>query len=407
MTQMPMFSEPVWSVTQLTRYVRDIFEKDALLQDLWVQGEISNSSRPASGHLYFTLKDQASSLKCVMWRIAAARQTYLPRDGDAVEVHGTISVYEAAGQYQLYADSIRPIGLGNLFQEFIRLKNRLEAEGLFDQSHKRPIPTRPALIGVVTSPTGAAFRDIINTIRRRYPLVKLILSPSPVQGEEAPPGIVRALGLLNNSIHPNLIILARGGGSIEDLWAFNDERVARAIYESKAPVISGVGHETDFTIADFVSDLRAPTPTAAAEIATPAREDLIAELAGLLDRLNHSLQSKIDSINWQIGQLEHKLALLSPASQIRSDRQRLDDFDRRAAQALSYLVQMRRTRLKGIEQRLTSLSPSAILNRGYAIVSSAEGNIVRSVYQVSEGDLLQIEIHDGKFKVEVTNEKNR
>lgn len=406
MTQMPMFSEPIWSVSQLTRYVRDIFENDVHLQDIWVQGEISNISRPSSGHLYFTLKDQTSSLKCVMWRIAAARQTYLPRDGDAVEVHGSISVYEAAGQYQLYADSIKPIGLGNLYQEFIRLKNRLEAEGLFDQSHKRPLPARPTLIGVVTSPTGAALRDIINTVRRRYPLVKLILSPSPVQGEEAPPGIIKALGLLNSLIHPDLIILARGGGSIEDLWAFNDERVARAIYESQAPVISGVGHETDFTIADFVSDLRAPTPTAAAEIATPAREDLKVELTGIFDRLLRNLQSKIDSENWHVSQLEHKLALLSPASQIRSDRQRLDDFDRRSTHALSYLIQMRHTQLYGIEQRLNSLSPSAILNRGYAIVSSAQGNIVRSVNQVSEGDLVQIEVHDGKFEAQVKKERN-
>ncbi len=260
MSQLSLFESNYWSVTQLTHYLRDLLENDANLQDLWVQGEVSNFSRPSSGHLYFTLKDSSSALRVVMWRSAAARQAFLPRDGDAIEVHGAISLYEAGGQYQLYADLMRPVGEGALFQEFLRLKARLEAEGLFDPERKRPIPHWPQRIGIVTSPSGAAIRDMINTLRRRFPLPEIILAPTAVQGVEAPLGIVRALEILNQRYQPDVVLLARGGGSIEDLWAFNDERVARAIAASAAPVISGVGHETDFTIADFVSDLRAPPP---------------------------------------------------------------------------------------------------------------------------------------------------
>ena len=254
MTQLPLFQPPSWSVTDLTRHLRELLVSDDLLTDLWVIGEVSNVSRPSSGHVYFTLKDASASLRCVMWRNTALRQALLPRDGEAVEVHGAIDVYEAGGVYQLYADAIRPAGEGALFQEFLRLKARLEAEGLFDPGRKRPLPGLPQCIGVITSPTGAALRDILNTLRRRYPIAKVILVPTPVQGTEAPPGIVSALQEINRLAHPDVIILARGGGSIEDLWAFNDERVARAIGASAAPVVTGVGHETDFTIADFAAD---------------------------------------------------------------------------------------------------------------------------------------------------------
>ena len=265
MSQIPLFSHQIpvsWSVTDLTRYLRELLESDELLQDVWVQGEVSNLSRPASGHLYLTLKDDSASLRCVMWRNAVLRQGFVPRDGDAIQVHGAISIYEAGGQYQLYADIFRPAGEGALFQEFLRLKALLETEGLFDPQRKRPIPSRPRCIGIVTSPTGAALQDMLNTLKRRYPLVEVVLAPTPVQGDAAPLGIITALHDVVRVANPDVIILARGGGSIEDLWAFNDERVARAIAASPVPVITGVGHETDFTIADFVSDLRAPTPTA-------------------------------------------------------------------------------------------------------------------------------------------------
>ncbi|MEA2007509.1 MAG: exodeoxyribonuclease VII large subunit, partial [Chloroflexota bacterium] len=263
-----------WTVSEVNSYVRDLLESDYNLQDLWVQGEISNLSRPRSGHVYFTLKDSKSSIKCVMWKNIAARQETPIREGDAVEAHGNLSVYERSGQYQLYVDFLRPRGAGKLYREFLRLKALLEEEGLFAPEMKQAIPIWPARIGIVTSPTGAALQDMLNTIQRRYPLVEVILAPASVQGTAAPPQIVDGIQHLNRKANVDVIIVGRGGGSMEDLWAFNDERVARAIFASRIPIISGVGHETDFTIADFVADLRAPTPTAAAELAVPDQEEL-------------------------------------------------------------------------------------------------------------------------------------
>ena len=390
-------STPQWSVSELTRYLRDLLESDHNLQDLWVQGEVSNLSQPRSGHLYFTLKDSSSALRCVMWRATFSRQAFVPRDGDAIEVHGSINVYEAGGQYQLYADLIRPLGEGALYQEFMRLKARLEAEGLFDEARKRPIPRWPRKIGIVTSATGAALRDMLHTLRRRYPLPEIILAPTAVQGSEAPPGIVAALEKLNRIVQPDVILVARGGGSIEDLWAFNDERVARAIAASQAPVISGVGHETDFTIADFVSDLRAPTPTAAAELGTPNREDLLVSLNELLVRMGHAVQANFDTRRWELNRIENRLALRSPQTRIRSDRQRLDELSYRVSLALSHRLQLQHAQLNGISQRLSSLNPATILQRGYAMVTLPDGQIVKSVHQVQPGDELDIRVSDGQI----------
>jgi exodeoxyribonuclease VII large subunit len=401
MSQLSLFESNYWSVSQLTHYLRDLLENDANLQDLWVQGEVSNFSRPSSGHIYFTLKDAASALRVVMWRSAASRLTFLPRDGDAIEAHGAIGIYEAGGQYQLYADLLRPAGEGALFQEFLRLKARLEAEGLFDPERKRPIPHWPRRIGIVTSPSGAAIRDMINTLRRRYPLPQVILAPTAVQGDEAPPGIVKALETLNQRYQPDVILLARGGGSIEDLWAFNDERVARAIAASTAPVISGVGHETDFTIADFVSDLRAPTPTAAAELATPNRADLLESLDELKQRAGRALQNTVISQRWRLSHLENSLNLRSPLGRVRSDRQRLDELARQSTSTLTHQVQLRQARLHGLAQRLDSLNPIAVLSRGYAVVTKADGSLVRSTRQVALGDDLGVHVQDGKFGVRV------
>jgi len=393
-----------WTVTEVNRYLRDLLESDHNLQDLWVQGEVSNFSRPRSGHIYFTLKDANASLRCVMWRSSAERQTFLPKEGDAVEVHGGISVYEAAGQVQLYADRIRPLGEGALYQEFLRLKAKLEAEGLFDESRKRPLPPWPTRIGVVTSPTGAALRDILNTLRRRYPMGEIILAPTAVQGRDAPPGIVAALDALNQIVHPDVILLARGGGSIEDLWAFNDEMVARAIAASTAPVISGVGHQTDFTIADFVADLRAPTPTAAAELATPDRADLLTLLADIHQRLVRATVAHLTSQRWALSDLRNQLIRYSPLSRLQSDRQRVDEILHRATRALAHHLSLERTQLTGLEQRLNSLSPSAILGRGYAVVSHQDGRLVRSVTQVEPDDPLNVRVRDGQFGVQVSEE---
>jgi len=289
--QPTLFSTQQWTVSRLTFYIRKLLEENEILQDVWVQGEISNLSRPASGHVYFTLKDPSAALKCVMWKMSAARLNLPLQNGMEVEVHGKIGIYEVSGQYQLYADQIRSVGEGALYQEFMRLKSMLEAEGLFDPERKRPIPLLSHKIGIVTSSTGAALRDMLNTLRRRLPLVEVILAPSPVQGTEAPPAIVKAIqSLILQS--PDLIIIARGGGSIEDLWAFNDERVVRAVAGSLVPVICGVGHETDFTLSDFAADLRAPTPTAAAELATQITiQDLTATISSLKSLITNSLNS--------------------------------------------------------------------------------------------------------------------
>lgn len=402
MDQYSLFQPIFWSVTDLTRYLRQMMAEDESLQDLWVEGEVSNFSRPASGHIYFTIKDASASLRCVMWRTNVLQQAFLPREGSAVQVHGYIDIYDMGGQYQLYADLIHPIGEGALYQEFLRLKARLEAEGLFDPARKRPIPPLPGRIGVVTSPTGAALRDILNTLRRRYPLVEVVLAPTPVQGVEAPAGIVAALQSLNRYAAPEVILLARGGGSIEDLWAFNDERVARAIAASTAPVITGVGHETDFTIADFASDLRAPTPTAAAVLATPDREALRGGLEDLAQRMGQAFQKYLSSRQWALESLQARFSQRSPAWKITSDRQRLDELTRRADLAVGHDLALRRGLSTALEQRLHSLSPFSILERGYAIVAQPDGRLVRSVAQVKAGDALSVQVSDGRFNVRVS-----
>ncbi len=400
----PMFAEPIsWSVAELTRYLRGLLEGDPVLQDVWVAGEVSNYSRASSGHVYFTLKDPAASLRCVMWKNTASRQRYLPRDGDAIEVHGGIGVYEAGGQYQLYVDTIRPAGEGALYQEFMRLKARLEAEGLFDPQRKRPIPRWPRRIGIVTSPTGAALRDMLNTLRRRYPLVEVVLAPSPVQGSDAPPRLVQALKDLQRLAQPDVILVARGGGSIEDLWAFNDESVARAIAASSVPVICGVGHETDFTIADFAADLRAPTPTAAAELATPNRDDLRQTLAELKTSLERLAQAGLAQHRWMAERLAERLNSVSPVRSIQNDRQRLDDLQHRASAQIRHLLLVQRTQLAGTKQRLAALNPRSVLERGYALVSRADGSLVRGVKEVQRGDDLQLRMKDGSVDVQVKN----
>ena len=401
MLEFPFFEIPVWSVNQLTTYLRDLLESDEILQDLWVQGEISNLSRPASGHVYFTLKDRESSLRCVMWRNSTARLRLTLQDGQAVEAHGKIGIYPVSGQYQLYADLIRPVGEGVLYQEFLRLKARLEAEGLFDPSRKRPLPKQPHRIGIVSSPTGAAIRDILNTLQRRYPLVEVILAPTPVQGVEAPAGIIAALDALNRDFNPDVILVARGGGSIEDLWAFNDEGVARAVAASRIPVISGIGHETDFTITDFVSDYRAPTPTAAAEIAVPDRIDLQNNLALLSQSLAGLIKDWIAGARTRVAQFLSTLQVRSPMSEIHTDRQRVDDISSRMSSMLKHGLEIRGARLAGLSERLISLSPQATLSRGYAVITQPDGTLLRSIIQVSAGSEIAVRLQDGSFDAAV------
>ena len=399
--QLPIFQPPTWSVTDLTRYLRDLLESDSTLQDIWVEGEVSNLSRPASGHLYFTLKDSSAALRCVMWRNAVMRQIHLPENGDAIEVHGSLSIYEASGHYQLYADLIRPAGEGQLYQEFLRLKAKLETEGLFDPQRKSAIPRWPQTIGIVTSPTGAALRDMLNTIKRRYPLVKVVLTPTPVQGDQAPDGIISAIETLNQLVKPDVILLARGGGSIEDLWAFNDEHVARAIFASQAPIVTGIGHETDFTIADFAADLRAPTPTAAAELATPNQADLKAALGELSKDIHNTMENILILQGRQLEHQQNRLLLRTPLARVHRDQQHLDELNFRAGTALTHAIEINRTRLTGLEMNLNSLNPQAILERGYSIVTQVDGSLVHSIKQVQPDDNLQVQVSDGEFKVRV------
>lgn len=404
MNQMPLFETPRLTVTEFTRRVRRLLEGDKALQDVWVQGEISNFSRPASGHLYFTLKDAGASLRCVMWKGDALRARGMPlQDGLSVEAHGKIGLYEPSGQYQLIVDLLRPAGEGALYAEFMRLKAVLEAEGLFDPARKRPIPQFPHKIGIVTSPTGAALRDMLNVLRRRLPLVEVVLAPSLVQGEEAPSALTAALQKLNTLYQPDVILLARGGGSIEDLWAFNDERVVRAVAGSAAPVITGVGHETDFTLVDFASDLRAPTPTAAAELATPITlDDLAYSLQSSLERLDEIIARQIAERRQSLNALSAALKYHSPARRLMTEQQRLDDFSRRMARGLNARFALESARLAGWRDRLESLNPLAVLRRGYAVVSRLEdGKVLLAAPDAPPGSNLHVRLAEGSLDVSV------
>jgi exodeoxyribonuclease VII large subunit len=402
--QPTLFSTAQWTVSTLTRYVRDALESDLRLQDIWVQGEISNASRPSSGHVYFTLKDAGAALKCVMWRSNAARLDLGLQDGMAVAAHGKIGVYEAGGQYQLYVDRLIPAGEGALYQEFLRLKAELEAEGLFDPDRKRAVPALPRRIGIVTSATGAALKDVLNTLRRRMPMAEVILSAAAVQGEEAPAQIVQALSQINTlRPPPDVILLVRGGGSIEDLWAFNDPRVVRAVAASVSPLICGVGHETDFTLSDFAADVRAPTPTAAAELSTPVtvgefRERGVSASIQLQRLILDALRARREDTASVANEMRYR----SPARRIQSDRQRLDDHGRRVVSAQAHLVNLSIRELEGWHRRLLALSPQEVLSRGYAIVTRRDdGGPIREVKQASGG--IRVRVSDGSFDADVVS----
>jgi exodeoxyribonuclease VII large subunit len=398
----------LWSVSELTRHIRQTLESDYRLQDTWVEGEIANLGQPASGHLYFTLLDESASLRCVMWRPKVARQPVLPQEGERFEVHGHISVYDAGGQYQLYADRLRRAGEGALFQEFLRLRAKLEAEGLFDADRKRPLPTWPQRIGVVTSPTGAALQDVINVLARRYPMLDVILAPTTVQGRDAPAGIVAGLTALNRALTPpvDAILVVRGGGSAEDLAAFNDEAVARAVAESEAPVVSGVGHETDVVIVDFVADVRAPTPSAAAEIVSPDGENLLFEVRQNANKMAVRYQERLINLRAALESLTTRLRLASPRARIASARQRVDELNSRALGALRHRLALNRSDLDGLGQTLKAVGPPSVLARGYALVFQAEGPLIRSVAQVGHGMEIRVRLHDGEFEARVVEEES-
>jgi len=396
--QSSLFSlAPTLTVAQLVRQIKDVVEADDILRDVWVRGEVSNFLRASSGHLYFTLKDRDAAIKCVMWKSHAGHVFRLPKDGDAIETHGNISMYETRGDVQLYVDEIKLAGAGALWEEFERLRTRLDAEGLFAMEHKRPLPQFPRTIGVVTSRTGAVLHDICRILARRYPLTQVLLAPTQVQGDAAPPQIVEAIQRINDATI-DVLIVARGGGSLEDLWAFNDERVARAIYDSRVPVISAVGHETDFTIADFVADVRAPTPSAAAELATPDVRELSAAVRATQVRIAQIAREKISDARVALSRQVNDLERYSPMARIANDRQSVDELARRAAMRVRQLIALQRGELNGATRHLAALNPQATLARGYAIVREKKsGRVVKRKSQVTGRKEIAVRVSDGEF----------
>lgn len=382
------------TVSELNMRLKKLVDSVPALKDIWIKGEISNFKLHYSGHIYMTLKDDGGVLRAVMFRSAAEKLRFNPENGMKVLARGRISIYERDGSYQLYIEQMQPDGIGDLHMAYEQLKARLEKEGLFSQQHKKPIPEYPAVIGVVTASTGAAIRDIINILKRRYPLSKVILYPALVQGEGAAPDIVRGIEYFNEKDLCDVLIVGRGGGSIEDLWAFNEEITARAIYNSHIPVISAVGHETDFTIADFVSDLRAPTPSAAAELATPSVSELRQRISLLLSKATSSELALIKAGRLSLARLEVK----NPKPVIDDMRLDAEALVRRLILAQRNNLSAKKEEFKTAAGRLDAMSPLSVIKRGYAVVQDCGGKTVKSINDVKNGDRITLTVTDGKIK---------
>ena len=395
------------SVSELTALIKTMLDGEPVLQRVYVRGELSNYKVYPSGHHYFTIKDEGATLKAVMFRGEASRLRFKPESGMKVIAFGRIAVYPRDGVYQLYASELSPDGVGDLYAAFEQLKLRLSAEGLFDAAHKKPLPAYPERIAIVTSSAGAAVRDIIRVARKRWPLGKLILLPVRVQGAEAPAEIVSAIRYANRWNVADLIITGRGGGSIEDLWAFNDERVARAIYDSEIPVISAVGHEPDVTISDFVADLRAATPSNAAELAVPEAEELKVQLRHYESRMAAALRSRLDSEKKRLKLLRERRVLTDPGAYVADRRLALDHAMTRLTAAFQNTTVQKRAELAGNAAALDALSPLKVLGRGYAIAQTADGAILRSTESVRTGDRLRLRLSDGALSCEVTEKEER
>jgi exodeoxyribonuclease VII large subunit len=388
---------PVLSVSALLRGVRETLERRFPLA--WIGGEISNFRPASSGHWYFTLKDEAAQVDCVMFRSRAAALTWEPAEGMRVEARALVTLYEPRGRFQLNVESMRRAGLGPLYERFLKLKARLEKEGLFDPSVKRPIPEFPRGIGVVTSRQAAALRDVLITLRRRNPSIPVIVYPVPVQGEGAAAKIADMLGVANARKECDVLLLVRGGGSIEDLWQFNEESVARAIRASSIPVVVGVGHETDFTIADFAADYRAPTPTAAAELVSPSRDELLARVAELAQRASREAVRRIEYAMQMVDALAKRL--VHPRERLRTSRQLLEQLAARLSFAASLRVEAWVAQLAQLKSALGSLNPSAVLERGYSLTRNARGEVVVDAARVGEGEVLTTMLSKGWIESEV------
>jgi exodeoxyribonuclease VII large subunit len=395
------------TISALNTYIVALFERDEQLRDIWAMGEVSNWKQAASGHIYFSLKDDGAAISAVMWKGSAISQKWLPREGDQIVAHGYVGVYPERGVYQLYVNIIQPAGRGQLYDQLEVLKQRLAAEGLFAAERKRPLPQLPQRIGIITSPDAAALRDILRVLVHRWPLVEVIVFPTLVQGADAPAQIVAALAaanLYNVSVASlDLLILTRGGGSIEDLWSFNHEQVAYAVAESSLPVVTGVGHETDMTLVDFVADLRAPTPTAAAVAATPDRQEVLAQLAAIQQQLSEAAADRLAWERRQVQQLDLRVQRAHPRRQLDLRRQRLDDREYR----LRLVIERQRERLierqKAAVLRLEALNPASVLRRGYSIVQKADQSVVTTPAQVQPGEPLRVQAAGGEYQVTVNN----
>ena len=386
----------------MTAYIRRLFERDNLLGRVRVWGELSNFRRHHSGHCYFTLKDAGASLRCVMFRSKAVGLKFVPRDGLRVRLAGNVSVYERDGNYQLYVESMLPDGLGDLSAAFAKLREKLLAEGLFDESRKQPIPVMPKAIGVVTSPTGAALRDIVTVARRRHGGIPIILVPAQVQGEEAPEQIVRGIELLDRSGRVDVIVIGRGGGSIEELWAFNDERVVRAVAAAVTPIVSAVGHQTDFTLSDFAADLRAATPSQAAELVVPDRLELLRRLSSARRRLNQALRHRLIERRLRLERCLQSSLFRRPQELLRDRSQLLDQLSERLTHALKAALDERQQRLRIANEKLNLLNPWGVLQRGYSVVRRPDGAVISSAEAVETGESLDVWLHRGKLAVTVT-----
>ena len=416
-----------YTVSEITAILRNVVESDPRFQDCWIEGEISGIARPRSGHIYFKLKDDKCQISCAMFRQAAVRLKFPPKDGDAVLLHGRLGIYEVRGEYQIIGDRMEPAGIGALQLAFERLKEQLAEEGLFDQEHKKPLPTFPQKIGVVTSATGAALQDILRMLSKRYPLVEVVLCPTLVQGDEAPPMIVRAIERMNRFTDIDLLIVGRGGGSIEDLWAFNEEVVARAIFASEIPIVSAVGHETDFTISDFVADHRAPTPSAAVELIVPDQEELRRYVGNSTVRLVRSVRACIASARTGLSNMENRIVPGQRIDAINRFYQTIDRLEMQSHREMKQRLTDARGELDGFavplkqlatqrintgtekwkvaSAQLAALNPMATLARGYSVCQRENGEVIIDASQAEKGEMLEVRLSRGALTCEVVEKR--
>ncbi len=394
------------TVTQLNEYIKAKIDSDRFLSNVLVKGEISNfTNHYKTGHFYFTIKDEGSLIKAVMFRGSASKLAFVPENGMKIIARGRVSAFVRDGQYQLYCESMEPDGIGALYFAFEQLKKKLSAEGLFDESRKKPLPKIPTRIGVITSPTGAAIRDIINVLGRRFPYAKVILFPALVQGAEATPSLIEGMNYFNTQKNVDLIIIGRGGGSIEDLWAFNSEELARTVAASVIPTISAVGHETDFTICDFVADRRAPTPSAAAEIAVPETFELMHKIDNIIGRMSLLLTKRIEQGKQVLGFYKTQGIFAYPERMFEDRKMQLLMLGQRLDTAAANTLTQNKHRLAEISARLEALSPLGILTRGYSVASKEDGRVLSSISDVSKGEMVTLRVKDGNIYTRVEDKE--